>query len=38
MAAIENLTSKVNGGKEPSHYNSFKLEALAGKGKQSTGI
>src|SRR5258708_25539658 len=38
MAAIEKLTSKVNSGEEPSHYNGFKLEAIASKGKQKDRI
>ncbi len=36
MAAINNLTNKVNSG--DSRYNGFELKALAGKGKQSTEI
>ena len=36
MVVIDNLTNKVNSGH--SCYNSFELEALAGKGKQSTEI
>ena len=31
--AIADLTSKINGGKEHSHYNAFELDALAAKGK-----
>src|SRR5258708_4797545 len=38
MAAIEKLTSKVNSGEEPSHYNGFELEAIASKGKQKDRI
>ncbi len=38
MAAIENLTSKVNGGEEHSRYNGFELKALANKGKQKDEI
>src|SRR5258708_28337957 len=38
MTAIEKLTSKVNSGEEPSHYNGFELEAIASKGKQKDRI
>ncbi len=38
MTAIVDLTSKINGSKNPTQCNGFELEALASKGKQSDEI